>query len=208
MGTLSVIRPTDRLGMGLVSMRQHRQNRQLRIPLRDGHVVDDGNRRRADDQGRQRSAGAQVDGCAAPVGHRVAGCDDENARGTLEPGAKARHIDRPGEPLAIVSLQLHLDDDAQHGHAVDQQDDQVGPVLGWRDVGQVGRLEVDVGVGRQRDVQGVAQELGRQLGPVAEQKQQRFVGERRHRGGLCSPIGRAGSRVARPPSESTSPALA
>jgi len=177
-------------------VREDGQNRQLRIVLCHSRVVDDGHRRRADDQGRQGSARAQVDGRAAPAGHGVARRDDQDARGTLEPGAKACDVGWPCEPLAVVALQLHLEDDAEHGLAVDQEDDQVGAVLGGRDVRQVGRLEADGGVGRQRDVKGVAQQLGRELWAVAEEEQQRFVGERRHRGGAMLPIGRARPGVA------------
>ena len=54
---------------------------------------------------------------------------------------------------------LHLDDDAEHGLSVDEQDDKVRAVLGRRDVGQIRRFESNLGVRRQRHVQRIAREL-------------------------------------------------
>jgi len=53
--------------------------------------------------------------------------------------------------------------------------------LSRNDLGQVGRSESSLGVRGQLDVQGLAQQLGRELRLVAKQQDERLVIERRHR---------------------------
>lgn len=58
--------------------------------------------------------------------------------GALEPCAKIRHIDGPDEALALIPRQLRFDHDAKHWHAIEQQHDQIGPILRGLDVREIG----------------------------------------------------------------------
>jgi hypothetical protein len=53
-------------------------------------------------------------------------------------------------------------------------------VLRGREIGEVGGLESDIGVGGQSDVKGLLKELGRELRTIAEEQEQSLVLERRH----------------------------
>jgi len=88
---------------------------------------------------------------------------------------------RPAEALSLVAGELSFDDDSEHGLAVDEEHDGIGAKLGRNDLGQVGRSESSLGVRGQLDVQGLAQQLGRELRLVAKQQDERLVIERRHR---------------------------
>jgi hypothetical protein len=158
------------------------QNGELRIALGRGHVVDDGHRRRPDDEGREDVARrTQLDRLAAPPGHRFGRGHDQDACRALEARAEAYDVDGPGQALLGIGRKLDLNDDAEHGLSVDEQHDQVRAVLGRLDLRQVGRLDPRHRVRRQLDVQCVAQELRGELGPVAKQQQQGLVLERGHR---------------------------
>ncbi|MGA2451748.1 MAG: hypothetical protein ABTD50_24080 [Polyangiaceae bacterium] len=76
--------------------------------------------------------------------------------------------------------ELHFDNNAEYGLSVDEQHEQVRAVLRRIDVGEVGGLKANLRVRGQGQVQRIAQQLGRELGPVAKEKQQGLVRERRH----------------------------
>jgi hypothetical protein len=88
--------------------------------------------------------------------HRFRWRHDQNARRALEASAQSRDVDGPGEALPGIGRELDLDDNAQHGLSIHEQHDEVGAVLGWIDVGQVGRLDTRLRIGWELDMQGIA----------------------------------------------------
>lgn len=101
------------------------------------------------DQRCEDVAGSQHDRLAAPFGHGLARRDGQNTRRALEPGSKPRDVDRPGETLLRIGLELRLRDDAQHGLAIDlQQHRQVGPVsAGWMSVSSADSMRASLYTG-------------------------------------------------------------
>ena len=109
------------------------------------------------------------------------GRDDEQLDVAANASAEIAHVCRPGEPLVIVGRELDLDDDAEHGFAIDQEHDEVGVASGGHDVRKLRALDAGFGVRRQLDAQRITQELSGELGAIAEEQEQRFMEERRHR---------------------------
>lgn len=104
-------------------------------------------------------------------------------------GARARHIDGPTEALSRVDRQLDLDDDHPDGMiAVEKDDDGIGAVLGWLDLGQVGRGETSFGVGWKREAQHLVQDFGGERRAALEEIHEDLVGHRGH-GGDVPPWG-------------------
>jgi hypothetical protein len=57
-------------------------------------------------------------------------------------------------------FQLHLDNDSEDGLAVDEEDDEIGAVLGGVDVGEVAGLDACLGVDGESDAECMSEELG------------------------------------------------
>ena len=96
-------------------------------------------------------------------------------------GARARRVVGPGEALARVDAELDLDDeDPDRDVAVEQEDDNVGAVLGGPDLGQIDRDEARLGVGGERDAERFGEQLGTQRGAVLEEVDEDLVGHGRH----------------------------
>jgi hypothetical protein len=111
-------------------------------------VRDDGDGARAEDEGDQLRAGADRDGLARPVGDRLGGGDHQHAGVALVARADAGDVGGPGEALARVGCELHLEHDGEHRLAIAQEDDEVGAQLGGVELGQVGGLDPGLGVVR------------------------------------------------------------
>ena len=77
-------------------------------------------------------------------------------------------------------MKLDFDDDTADRRALEQQHDEIGAIFGGLHLGEVSRLDPCLRVRRQIHVQSTLQQLRRECGPVAEQKDQRFVQLRRH----------------------------
>jgi very-short-patch-repair endonuclease len=173
------------------TVRDGRQDDELGLGVRG--FADDGDGARAEDEGGELSAGADGDGLARPVGDGLAGGDDEDAGVALVAGADAGDVGGPGEALAWVGGELHLEHDGEHGLAVAQEDDEVGAQLGGVELGEVGGLDPGLGVVRERDVQRRAHQLGGERGPLSEERDESLVQVGRRHGGTL-PRGRGPRR--------------
>ena len=110
-----------------------------------------------------------------PARNGVVAGDHEQADGAADFRPQVRGVDGPGEPLAPIAAELHLDDDAEHGLAVAEQDDEIGAVLGGLQLDEVRRLNARLGIGRKRDPESIAEQLWRQHRPIAEQQHQHLM---------------------------------
>ena len=81
----------------------------------------------------------------------------------------------PRETLALVAAQLDFDDDREHGLAKCEEDDEICVELGRLGLGEVRGLDPRLGVFGDGDLERVSEQLNRELGPFAEEQQQRFV---------------------------------
>ena len=87
--------------------------------------------------------------------------------------------------------ELDLDDDhPDRDVAVEQEDDDVGAVLGGLDLGQIDRDEAGLGVGRERDAEHFDEDLGGERRAVLEEIHEDLVGHRGHGGDLRMREGR------------------
>ena len=76
---------------------------------------------------------------------------------------------------------MDLDDDHPDGAAaVEKEDDDIGAVFGGLDLGQVGRGDPGLGVGRKRDAEHLDEDLGGERWAVLEEIHQDLVGHRGH----------------------------
>jgi hypothetical protein len=98
-------------------------------------------------------------------------------------GARARRVLGPAVALPGVDAELDLDDEHPDGDiAVEQEDDDVGAVLGGPDLGQIDRDEARFGVGGERDAERFGEELGAERGAVLEEIDEDLVGHGCHGG--------------------------
>src|SRR5262249_10282407 len=117
----------------------------------------------------------------APGGDVGMGGDDEQRHGAAMGGARARDVFGPGEALPRVPAELDLDGDDVDGNvAVEEQDDEVGAVLGGLDAGQIGGGDARLGVYGERDAERLGEQLGGERGAVLQQVDQDLVARRGH----------------------------
>src|SRR3954447_11649673 len=90
--------------------------------------------------GAQDEAGdAGLDRLGAPSGDGRIGRNDEEGRRATVDSARHRHVGGPTETLFGIYGQLDLDDDHADGVAVvEKNDNDIGAVLGWLNLGQIG----------------------------------------------------------------------
>ena len=117
----------------------------------------------AEDRRGQHEAGdAGLDRLRAPGGDVGVGGDDEQARGAAvawraRPSSTRASVKRlRGSMPSWTSTMSDPDRDV----AVEQEDDDVGAVLGGPDLGEVDRDEARLGVGGERDAERLGEELG------------------------------------------------
>jgi hypothetical protein len=93
------------------------------------------------------------------------------------PGADVGGVERPASALLGVSGELDLDDEREDdaiGSA--EEEDEVGASLDGRHGAEVGLAERDLGAAGDGDAERGAEEVDRELGPLAEQVHQQLVG--------------------------------
>src|SRR5690606_33544248 len=138
-----------------------REYSKLRVSFGSLGVGDDGNALGTDDERLQLGARPQSDGLSSPLGRFLRSSDDEQATRTLETSSEPHDVDGPTEALSRVWCELHLDDDAEHGLALDEEHHHVRAVLGRYDVRELRRLEPHFRINWQVEMQRLTQELGR-----------------------------------------------
>ncbi len=162
-------------------MSDHRDHRHLRRGLGFLLVGDHGHPFGAQHVGLQHEPFVtDLDRLGAPLGDALCRGHDQQAGRAVETGAQGGHVHRPAQPLAIIGAELHLDHDRKHRLALEQQDHQVGAVLGRDDLGEVDRLLPDLIVLRHLHIERLLQHLRGQIRTIAEQIHQGFVQHRRH----------------------------
>src|SRR5260370_38307033 len=154
--------------MSLLSVSQDGQDGEFGVALGRINVVNDLDRGGSDDPGREVASRSEIDGRAAPFGDRVGGRDDENTRGAGEASAQSGNVDGPREALAIVALELHLDDNPKDWLAFHEQDDQIRAILRGRYVCKIRPLQTHLRISGQCQVPRVAQQPGGKLRAIAE----------------------------------------
>jgi hypothetical protein len=110
--------------------------------------------------------------------------DDHHER-ALVPGARADRVLRPRVALAVVALELGLDDRAEHRPVIDEQDHGVGVVLGRRDLGERGIGQPRLGERRHLGAEQLGQQIGDKLRTAADQLEHTFMKYGRH-GDTCA----------------------
>jgi hypothetical protein len=128
------------------AMGHSRKDRELRGGAGLVGVDDDGHGIRAEHERLNAEARAAKDRLGCPTSDVGTRSDHKHAGVALQAGAKGHHVQGPGELLALIALKLNLDDDAEHGFAVDQEDHQVGVQLGGSELSEIGGLDADLAV--------------------------------------------------------------
>lgn len=151
-------------------MRQHREHRQFGsagrlLPVRHHRHVGEPQHR----GGQDKASGVDGDRLGAPGGDGRIGRDDEEVDRAVVDGSRDGHVGGPGESLPGDDPQLNLDDDRvdRDAFVIQQDDDRVGTVLGWLDLGQVDRGKPGIGVGGDLNRQHPGQKLGGEGGGIA-----------------------------------------
>jgi hypothetical protein len=165
-----------------LAVRHRRQHGQLRSAGRLRRVRHDGHRRSPKDRRTQDEArDADLDRLRAPCRDVRIGRDDEQAHGAAVRGARPGRVVGPAIPLARVDAELDLDDEHPDRHlAVQQEDDDVGPILGRPDLRQVDRDEARLRVRREGDAERFGEKLGPERGAVLEEVDDDLVGHGDH----------------------------
>jgi hypothetical protein len=96
------------------------------------------------------------------------------------PRARRHGVDRPRIEFSSIFAQLSFDDAPEDRMAVSKEDDRVGSILDWNNVIQGGLCELRFRKFRHVDMQELAQQLGSELGTIANQLEDSFMEERRH----------------------------
>ncbi|HSK03105.1 MAG TPA: hypothetical protein VK932_17760 [Kofleriaceae bacterium] len=96
--------------------------------------------------------------------------------------AGGESIERPGEQLAGILLELGFDDRAEDRPVIGEQRDDIGVILDRHELRQRGLVEPCLGEGRHLDPEQIVQERGNELWLVPDELQQTLVEQRRHRG--------------------------
>jgi hypothetical protein len=95
---------------------------------------------------------------------------------TFESRPQIGGVCRPCVALALVDIELNLDDDPQDGTFIAQEiDDGVGVIFDGFDLRQIGGVDLRFTVLGQIEMQSFAQERRRELGPIPKELQQCFV---------------------------------
>lgn len=113
---------------------QHRQHGELRLARCQVVIGHLGDALRADHTRSKAIPAAEIDRLASPPRSRRVGSHDCYDERTLVAGARGDGIERPGEQLASVGLELDLADGPKHRlvlvvNEIDEQHDSVGVVL-------------------------------------------------------------------------------
>ena len=105
--------------------------------------------------------------------------------GTPELGACPGDVVGPAVFLVVVDGELGFGHDACHrGVTVVEGEHEVGAILGGRQLGEVGLDDTHLAIRRQLDLEPL-EEVGNQLGAIAEQGERQLVGEGRHGRRVC-----------------------
>lgn len=134
-----------------------------------------------DDKRHEHRVSAERDRLGCPARSGIVDRDHHDDHRALVASAQGHRIHRPSEALALLGLELGLVDDAEDGLVVDQEHDEIRVVLGGDDLVEGSLRDAGFGEFRHADVQHFAQELGGEFRSVANEREQAFVHERRHR---------------------------
>lgn len=92
-------------------MSHGRQDRQLGVGAGKLFVGDDGDARRAEDEGCEAITAAELDGSRRPARDGLVRGDDKEADRAADACAQARDVDGPAVLLDVILGELNLDDD-------------------------------------------------------------------------------------------------
>ncbi|WP_437571261.1 hypothetical protein [Sorangium sp. So ce542] len=96
--------------------------------------------------------------------------------------ARDGQIGGPAKRLVVVLPELDLDDDDPHRLAriIKEDDDDIGPVLGGRGLGQIDGGDSGLAVGRERDAEDLDEDLGGEGRSVSEEIHEDLVAHGGH----------------------------
>jgi hypothetical protein len=174
------LRYIDRYLYVTLAMGHHRQDGELRKSLGLSRI---GYYRHAvwpEYQWNEMPTGSGDYGRRSPTGSFGRGSDNKDTTVALKSRPQPGDIHRPTEALPLIGLQLHFDDDAKHRLAVNQQHNEICPILSRYYIRQLRRLDANFGIFWQLNVECLFEQKWREFRSIAEQHHQDFVQLRRH----------------------------